>query len=246
MIKISNKTAILKYAYALCVIVNWSSRLLPYTATIVPNWSLPPGTLDIRYNLGFGLFIGLDFSWIGMFINIAPVLQLHRSNKRMAFIYGVIACVLIGVLQSIYLIMNSMLAFNPYTLVYGFYIGLLSYISCWCLLIVLLFFLKDKERDFEKEPIIKKTILEFGTFITRLKVREISELTGADQEIIIEVIKSMIHNNEIYARYYKSSTCVVFNRRENMDKIDDLMDLYNEWERENIGKIETGKNNTGA
>ena len=87
------------------------------------------------------------------------------------------------------------------------------------------------------EIIRRKTVLDFGTRLTRLKVAEIAERTGAFHKTIIEVVEKMKQNNEIYARYFKSSNSVVFNQDANIDEIDRLMSVYNEWEKEVKGKI---------
>ena len=231
MNKISKKTTILKYAYFICIVVNWISRLLPYRVS---------PSLDI----GFDLFIQFDFSWIGMLINFLPLMQLHRLNNRMAITYGLIGCMIMIIFQILLLptILNPYIKFIPN---YGYFIGLLSLLGC-CYILGLLSLELIFRHDIEKVAIVKKTILDYITFLTRLKLREISELTRVDQSIIVDTIRSMIENQEIYAKYYKSSNSVVFSRLENMDKIDDLMEKYNTWEKNNIGKMNSEKIKKGA
>ncbi|KKN28252.1 hypothetical protein LCGC14_0856330 [marine sediment metagenome] len=46
----------------------------------------------------------------------------------------------------------------------------------------------------------------------------------------------MIKNNEIYGQYFKSSNSIVFNQQANIDELDKLMLIYQEWENKQIGK----------
>ncbi|TFF98362.1 MAG: hypothetical protein EU547_01680, partial [Promethearchaeota archaeon] len=85
---------------------------------------------------------------------------------------------------------------------------------------------------------IKSTVLDLGTKFARLQVVEIAEQTNADLELIIETIKEMIENEEIYAQYFKSSRSVAFNQQANINEIDSLMDSFQDWEKEGKGKRE--------
>ena len=84
---------------------------------------------------------------------------------------------------------------------------------------------------------IKETILDLGTQYANLEVREISEACKIDKVKIIDTIKKMIENNEIYAEYFKSSKTVSFNKQANIKEIDNLMAMYQEWEEGQEGKI---------
>lgn len=84
---------------------------------------------------------------------------------------------------------------------------------------------------------IKKLILELGIKFTRLEIREIGEKSNIDDEnMIIDVVKDMIKNKEIYAEYFKSSKAIAFNQQANIDEIDKLMATYKEWEEKEVGK----------
>ena len=88
-----------------------------------------------------------------------------------------------------------------------------------------------------KVAIIKSTILDLGTKFGRLEVREIAEECGEDEELIVKTVKEMIEGNEIYARYFDSSRAVAFNLQANIDAIDNLMEKYKQWEKEEKDKI---------
>ncbi len=232
---ISKKITIIKYVYLFFAVFYIISRTLPYRLRYNSFWSEIP-----QIDTGINAFMQGDFSWIGMIFNLMVVVELHKLNTRMAIYYGIIVCIIIGFFHLIFL--NFMVSLiNPYYeggVTYGYYIGLSAFIAC-CILLGILSFFYVSRKDKKVEGEIRKFILEYGTFLDRLIVREISEYTKADQSNIVDVIKSMIEKEEIYAKYFKSTNSVVFNQLENMDKIDDLMDLYNEWEQGNIGKIET-------
>jgi len=88
-----------------------------------------------------------------------------------------------------------------------------------------------------KVAIIKSTILDLGTKFGRLEVKEIAEECGEDEELIVTTVKEMIEGNEIYAKYFDSSRAVAFNLQANIDEIDNLMDKYKQWEKEEKDKI---------
>ena len=92
-------------------------------------------------------------------------------------------------------------------------------------------------RNSEFEVKIRKMILDFGTKLTRLNVDEIAEKTETFHKTIKKVVNSMIENQEIYARYFKSTNSVVFNQDKNIIEIDDLMAIYREWEKTKSKKL---------
>jgi len=87
------------------------------------------------------------------------------------------------------------------------------------------------------KPIIKKTVLELGVKFARLQIAEISEVCGVgDIQLIVDTVKDMIDNKEIYAQYFSSTKSVAFDQQANIDEIDKLMEQYRQWEKEGISK----------
>jgi len=85
--------------------------------------------------------------------------------------------------------------------------------------------------------IIKKTVLKLGIKFARLQIAEISEVCGVDDlQLIVDTVKDMIENREIYAQYFSSTKSVAFDQQANIDEIDKLMSTYKDWEDEKIGK----------
>ena len=80
-------------------------------------------------------------------------------------------------------------------------------------------------------------VLELGIKFTRLEIREIGEKSSIDDEdIIIEVVKDMIKNKEIYAEYFSSSKAIAFDQQANIEEIDKLMAIYKKWEDKKVSK----------
>jgi len=96
----------------------------------------------------------------------------------------------------------------------------------------------EKQRlELKKINKIKKLVLELGIKFTRLEIREIGEKSSIDNEdIIIEVVKDMIKNKEIYAEYFSSSKAIAFDQQANIEEIDKLMAIYKEWEDKKVSK----------
>ncbi len=119
-----------------------------------------------------------------------------------------------------------------------------TYISLFIFAMILLYLILTlnilspifSKKGIDELPLIKKTILDLGTKYTRLEIKEISETCGVDKKTIINVANDMIKNNEIYGQYFKSSNSIVFNQQANIDEIDKLMLIYQEWENKQIGK----------
>ena len=57
-----------------------------------------------------------------------------------------------------------------------------------------------------------------------------------DTSTVFKVLNEMIRNQEIYAEYFKSSKTVAFNQIANLENIDLLMKLYEDWEHQKLKK----------
>jgi len=93
----------------------------------------------------------------------------------------------------------------------------------------------DKFENYSK-IVIRRTILDLGTRFNRLQTSEISEECRLDEGLVANVIKEMIRNNEIYAKYFESTKSIAFDQQANIDEIDDLMKKFEEWEKESKEK----------
>lgn len=95
----------------------------------------------------------------------------------------------------------------------------------------------DENLKLCNKMIIKKTVLELGSKYPRLQIAEISEVCSADDvQLIVDTVKDMIQNKEIYAQYFSSTQSVAFDQQANIDEIDKLMSTYKNWEDRKIGK----------
>ena len=84
---------------------------------------------------------------------------------------------------------------------------------------------------------IKKVVLELGVKFARLQIAEISEVCNIDDvQLIVDTVKDMVKNREIYAQYFSSTKSVAFDQQANIEEIDKLMNTYKNWEDKEIGK----------
>jgi len=170
--------------------------------------------------------------WFGLLLIALSIKFVKNLDIMYAFRYGIAGCSLL--IFNIIFIMS----FYPWYSHYSFilYYDIFS-IILFCVFFGLLLRYQNTLKESSDEARIRKTILEFGTEITRLKVDEIAEKTETFHKTIIEVVNNMIKNQEIYARYFKSSNSVVFNQEKNIEDIDDLMTMFREWEEVKTNKI---------
>jgi len=88
----------------------------------------------------------------------------------------------------------------------------------------------------EKIKIVKKKLLELGTQFEHLRIGEIAERCGVLERTVVSILKEMIKNKEIYAKYYKTESFVTFDQQLITEEIDQLMENYRNWERRTFGK----------
>ena len=89
----------------------------------------------------------------------------------------------------------------------------------------------------KEEAAVKKKIIEFGGKIPRLKVKDISEKSNVDTSTVFKTLKKMIANQEIYADYFKSTKTIAFNQIANIENLDSLLKLYEDWEQQQLKKV---------
>jgi len=203
-----------------------------YVFTIVNSFPL----LVSESQLMLGLTLLMFGGWFGLLLISFSIKFVKNLNIISAFKYGIAGCSLL-----IFNIIFMLLFYRPDYFQHSYYSFVFYYdvfsIILYCVLYVLLLRFQTMLKESNDEALIKRTILDFGTKLTRLKVDEIAEKTGTFHKTIIEVVSTMIKNQEIYARYFKSSNSVVFNQEKNIEDIDDLMTMYREWEEVKTNKI---------
>lgn len=85
--------------------------------------------------------------------------------------------------------------------------------------------LKDFQHEIKISK-IKETILNLGKSYSRLYVKEIAEECKIeDEQFIVNVINDMIANEEINARFFKSTFSVAFNQDVNVQNFSDRKDM---------------------
>jgi len=173
-------------------------------------------------------FFFLFGGYFGIMFYAFSANHIKNNNISSAFKYMLAGSILI--------IINLVLFSIPY-----FYSSLTLFnllnILIFCSFYIALFYIRKKKDILKDETLIRKTLLDFGTKLTRLKINEIAERTGAFHETIKKVVQDMQDNKEIYARYFKSSNSVVFNQDANIEDIDRLISAFNKWEESKFDKV---------
>ena len=73
--------------------------------------------------------------------------------------------------------------------------------------------LEREKLKIEKIDRVKKAVLDLGIKFARLQIAEISEVCDVDDvQLIVDTVKNMIDNKEIYAQYFSSTKSVAFNQ----------------------------------
>lgn len=127
----------------------------------------------------------------------------------------------------------------PLQYFYLFSLDSFSYVSFSPIImsfIVFTLFLLNKRKNYNQQAKVRKQVLELATTYTNLKLSKVAKLTGIDKDLIVRAVNEMINDKELYADYFYSSRKFAFNKRANLEEIDKLMELYNQWEEKTIGK----------
>ena len=77
----------------------------------------------------------------------------------------------------------------------------------------------------------KSIILNLGFQFARLKVSDIVEKCGEQEDLIISIIQDMVKNREISAKYFKTSKDIAFNPEIDVEEIDNLIKSFEDWEK---------------
>jgi len=199
-----------------------------YVFTIVNSFPLWVSEFQKMLGLTQLIFGG----WFGLLLISFSSKFVKTLNIISAFKYGIAGCSLLIFNIIFILIFYQTYPYYSFVINYDVFSTILFFVFFGLLLRYQKSLTESKD-----EALIRKTILDFGTKITRLKVDEIAEKTETFHKTIIEVMNNMIKDQEIYARYFKSSNSVVFNQEKNIEEIDGLMTTYREWEKVRADKI---------
>ena len=78
--------------------------------------------------------------------------------------------------------------------------------------------------------VLKKKILNLGTVFDRLHISEIAEECESDLEKTTSVVKEMIENRELSAKFKLKTNHVIFKQQDIASEIDKLLEIYDKWE----------------
>jgi len=166
---------------------------------------------------------------ISIFLANYYCLELYLSK---AIMFG-----LTGSILSVFSIMYQLIRFSFYTSHIFSDLMVSSVIPIlFCILISVLIWFKYRP-NYKEESRIRKKVLDIGTKYPDFTLSEIAKECSTDKNTIIKVAENMAENKEIYARYFYGTEKFVFNKRANIEEIDNLMELYYKWEKEAVEKI---------
>ena len=113
----------------------------------------------------------------------------------------------------------------------------LLYIISACFSVICIINLRKSLYMTEKSSLtLKKIILDLGTKYTRLNILDIAEKCKSSRKSIKILISDMIANKEIFAKYYEDTKLVEFDQDINIEELDNLMNIYEKWEKERLEK----------
>lgn len=173
------------------------------------------------------LYLFFIFGWIRVVLTIKSRTHLHRLNFSPVRRYNWINFILIAIELIATVFLPNTFLFFP------FYLFLI-------LLILVGYFNKKLSLlhlslTYEEESLIKKEVLNLGTQFIQLELQDIAERCSLNRDKIERVLLEMIKNREIYAEYSNETYIVLFNQDINIEEIDSLLKIYEQWES---GKIE--------
>ena len=209
--------------------------LITVSTLYVPNVSYFITDLILTPSEFYGLFTGFNgiISLIFLYISLN---WLYKLRFNLSFLYGIIGIFLtfINYIYSL-LYLNSQLpvALVPIhiNLLYGIILSGLSVINISILMLQLRFKKKDK-------ILIKMKLLDLGTKFYSLETRDIAEKCLVNSGKVKKIVQTMIKDKEIYASYVESSGIITFDQDKNIENFDDLLTLYQQWEKKEYKKIE--------
>ena len=88
-----------------------------------------------------------------------------------------------------------------------------------------------------KTALIKRNLLALSTSYSQITIPEVLEKYNiTDTQLVVKALLEMIENSEIFAEFVPSTRTIIFQLEINVEEIDRLMKMYEDWEERNIGK----------
>ncbi|MFW9936796.1 MAG: hypothetical protein ACFFD5_04060 [Candidatus Thorarchaeota archaeon] len=182
------------------------------------------------------LIIGLiQGGMIEAILFLTSIVLIHNLKWRFSFILGMVGCVIFGLDILFYRFVSS-LNYKP---------GLQDsnlitflYLICWAIILTIniLYISAKPSKNIYGNYDLKKEILDLSTKFTRLEVRGISEKLDKDPILVLNLIKNMLKNKEVYGEYFESTKTITFDQQANIDEIDQLLSKFSKFEEKKIEK----------
>lgn len=208
--------------------------IVQYLQSVIDTLEFEPENLDWGYYhslYGFysnSFLIFFAFDWTRAILTILARINLHRYKFGPIIKYNWISFILSMI--HIGMISASLISFM--FIQFYFFLPLP--------ILILTFNLKMRRSyrsfDHKEESLIKKKILDLSTQYLQLELQDVAEKCYINQEKIKIVLLEMINNKEVHVDFSKNTNIIQFDQDLNIEEIDTLMGLYEEWERGKIKK----------
>jgi hypothetical protein len=175
---------------------------------------------------------------------LISIIFIHSLKWKLSFLTGILGCVIFGLNISYYRFISGWNYYYYYLFSIEIYnleplfSNTLLYFICWCLFLVVnisLILAKPSDKIYNNYD-LKKEVLDLSTKFTRLEVRAISEKLNKDPILVLNLIKNMLENKEVYGEYFESTKTITFDQQANINEIDQLLAQFSEFEEKKIDK----------
>ena len=159
----------------------------------------------------------------GLFLIGISIIYYYYLDIQKTIIFGGIGNLIIFLIAilNIHLLINYSESLEVFIFFFSTISGVIGSTVIYSILLISNFILKQNQIIS-----IKKIVLDLGIHYARLEIRELAEECGIDKSSLKKIILGMINNKEIFADYFKSSKVVVFDKRSNIDNIDEILNTY--------------------
>ncbi|MFX1357451.1 MAG: hypothetical protein ACFFA8_09185 [Promethearchaeota archaeon] len=166
---------------------------------------------------------------------LTSIVLIHNLKWKLSFILGMVGCVIFGLDILFYRFVSS-LNYEP-----GLQdLNLITflYFICWAIILTIniLFISAQPSKKVYENYNLKKEVLDLSTKFTRLEVRGISEKLDKDPILVLNLIKNMLKNKEVYGEYFESTKTITFDQQANINEIDQLLSKFSKFEEKKIDK----------
>lgn len=166
---------------------------------------------------------------------LTSIFLIHNLKWKHSFISGIAGCVIFGLNILFYRFVSS---FNYEPGLQDANLIVFLYFICLAIILTIniLFISAKPSKKIHENFDLKKEILDLSTKFTRLEIKGISEKLNKNPILVLDLIKNMLKNEEVYGEYFESTKTITFDQQANIKEIDFLLSKFSEFEEKEIDK----------